>query len=73
MSATVTAPVGVTLSKIMLGESTITKTNNYTYNDSTGTLALKAALLSAQANGEQAFVLHMSNGDTATITVTVGA
>lgn len=70
MVATVTCPSGVTLSAVKIGDTTVTKSGNYAY--SSGTLTLKSALLSAKDNGDTAFTLHMSNGDTATITVTVG-
>jgi hypothetical protein len=52
-------------------EETVTKTGNYTYSG--GKLTLKSALLSAKDDGANVFVLHMSNGDTASVTVTVGA
>lgn len=64
-------PSGVTLSELTLNEETVTKSGNYTYSG--GKLTLKSALLSTKDDGANVFVLHMSNGDTASVTVTVGA
>ena len=69
VAVTVSTPSGVTLAKVTTGDTTVTKTGNYTYSASV--LTLKSALLSAQETGDIVYTLHMTNGDTANITVTV--
>lgn len=59
------------MSQLTLNEEVVTKSGNYTYSG--GKLTLKSALLSAKDDGVNEFVLHMSNGDTASVAVTVGA
>jgi len=57
------------MSKLKLGDTEVAKTGNWSYTS--GTLKIKKELLSAKDNGDYAFTIVMSNGDTATITVTV--
>lgn len=67
----VTAPNGVNISSIKNGATTVTKTGNWTY--SSGKLTFKSSYLSSLDVGEVSLTILMSNGDTATVAVTVGA
>lgn len=64
-------PSGSGISSVTLSEAAVTKTGHWTYSG--GTLTFKSAYLATLENGAAVFTVNMTNGDTAEITITVGA
>gem|GEM_PF-7013913 len=67
----VATPEGITVSEMKIGDTQITKTNKWGYSG--GEITFKATYLSSLEDGVTLFTVLMSNGDTSTITITIGA
>ncbi|WP_368043769.1 X2-like carbohydrate binding domain-containing protein [uncultured Megasphaera sp.] len=70
LAFTVAAATGVTVKTITNASATVNG-SNYTY--AAGILTLKSAYLASQTAGTKTFTVTMSDGSTATFTVTVTA